>query len=145
PAVPPERLLAFLAMVGTMLVARDLYLDPAELFAVHTLAKVRWPPQIAASGLFLGAGVAFSAALGLGLAAPRRPWARWLGWGGVTAAVATALLFSAVLTHGLVPALSRHLSRRAAVDTYRRAAVLGEPLARYRVEGDGAAAWHAAP
>jgi 4-amino-4-deoxy-L-arabinose transferase-like glycosyltransferase len=132
-----ERLLAFLAAMGTVVIARDLYLFPEELAAVHTLGKVRWPVEVGGSGLFLGAGLAFAAAITVGLTTRHRA--------GILAAVGLSLALSALLTHWIVPALSRHLSRKAAVDLYRRAATHGEPLARFRVEGQAAAAWNAAP
>jgi 4-amino-4-deoxy-L-arabinose transferase-like glycosyltransferase len=132
-----DRLLALLAAVGTVLVARDLYLEPEELFSVHTLAKIKWPPQVSAGGLLLGVGLLFSGALAVGLATRRR--AALLG------TVAIGLALAVALVQVLVPQLSRHLSRKAVVDVYRHSAANGEPLARYRVEGPGAAAWHAAP
>jgi hypothetical protein len=139
----PERLLGVLAALGTVVVARDLYLAPEELAWVHTLASVTWPIEVRAGGLLLGIGVAFAVtvavALGLDLRAGGRRRAA------IAAALGVALAFAVLLDHWLVPALSRHLSRRALVDVYRRAATAGQPLARYRARGEGAGTWHVAP
>jgi 4-amino-4-deoxy-L-arabinose transferase-like glycosyltransferase len=133
----PERIVALLAGVGTILVARDLFLGPEELFSVHTLAKVRWPSVLDGGALLLAAGLAFAGAVWVAVGMRRRA--------GVWAALGVAVVLSALLTQGLVPALSRHLSPRALVEAYRRAATGGEPLARYQVEGEGASALRSAP
>jgi hypothetical protein len=130
-------LVGLLAAVGTVVVARDLYLAPEELASLHTLAKVRWPIEVGGTGILLAIGLGFAAAATVGLVL-RRPAA-------IAGALGIALLFAVVLTHRLVPALSRHLSRRTVVDAYRRAATGGEALARYGVDGQGAAAWQVVP
>jgi len=132
-----ERMVAFFAAVGTVLIGRDLFLEPEVLVSVHTLGKVRWPPVLPGGAVMLGAALAIAAAITIGLVTRHRR--------ALLVGVGLALAFAVYLDHGLVPALSRHLSRRAVVDIYRRAARAGEPLARYRVEGPGAAAWLAAP
>jgi hypothetical protein len=96
---------------------------------------------VSAGWILLTVGVAFSTALAIGLPsrlAGRRRVA-------LLGTVGAGLVLSVALTQVIIPALSRHLSRRAVVDVYRRAATGGEPLARYRVEGQGAAAWTASP
>jgi 4-amino-4-deoxy-L-arabinose transferase-like glycosyltransferase len=129
---PPERIVALLAAVGTVLVARDLFLEPEDLFSVHTLEKVKWPAMLGGKNLLLGAGIAFAAALWFGVGMRKRL--------GIWATVAVAGVFSLLLGQQLVPALSRHLSPRTVVDAYRRAATGGEPLARYRVDSEGSSA-----
>jgi hypothetical protein len=68
----------------------------------------------------------------------RRPAGAW-------ALVGLALLSATLVSQGLVPALSRHLSPRQVVEAWRRAATGSEPLARYRVDGQGASALRSAP
>jgi hypothetical protein len=134
---PPERIVALLAAVGTVLLARDLFLEPQELFSVHTLEKVKWPATLDGKNALLGAGLCFAVAIWLGVGMRRRL--------GVAAIVAVAVGFSLFLTQSMVPALSRHLSPRTVIDAYRKAATGGEPLARYRVEAEGVSALRAAP
>jgi 4-amino-4-deoxy-L-arabinose transferase-like glycosyltransferase len=134
---PPERIVALLAGVGTILLARDLFLEPQELFSVHTLEKVKWPPTLEGKHLLLGSGILFSLAIWFGVGMRKR----LAIWG----AVAVALGFSLLLTQQMVPALSQHLSPRRVLDAYRRASPEGTPLARYRVVGEGASALRAAP
>jgi 4-amino-4-deoxy-L-arabinose transferase-like glycosyltransferase len=134
---PPERIVALLAGVGAVLVGRDLYLEPELLFSLHTLEKVKWPVVLGGQAVLLGTGIAFALALWIALALRRRA--------GTTAIMGVALAFTLALTQGLVPALSQHLSPRRVIDSYRRAATAGEPLARYRVAGEGASALRSAP
>jgi 4-amino-4-deoxy-L-arabinose transferase-like glycosyltransferase len=134
---PPERIVALLAGVGAVLVGRDLYLEPEDLFSLHTLEKVKWPVALGGQWVLLGTGVAFALALWIGVGLRRRA--------GLPAIVGVAALFAAALTQGMVPALSQHLSPRRVIDTYRRAATAGEPLARFRVDGQGASALRSAP
>jgi len=134
---PPERIVALLAGVGTVLLARDLFLEPQELFSVHTLEKVKWPPTLEGKHLLLGGGICFALAIWFGVGMRRRV--------GIWAAVAVALLFSLLLIQGMVPALSQHLSPRKVLDAYRRAAPADAPLGRYRVVGEGASALRSAP
>jgi 4-amino-4-deoxy-L-arabinose transferase-like glycosyltransferase len=132
---PPERIVALLAAVGTLVVARDLYLEPEDLFSVHTLDKVKWPVLLQGKNTLLAAGIAFAAALWFGIGMRKRL--------GIWATVAVALAFSLVLNQQMVPALSQHLSPRRVIDVYRRAATAGEPLARYRVDAEGSSALRA--
>jgi hypothetical protein len=129
---PPERILALLAAVGTVLLARDLFLEPEDLFSIHTLDKVKWPAMLGGKNLLLGVGLAFALALWFGVGMRKRV--------GLWGTVAVAAVFSLLLGQQMVPALSRHLSPRTVVDAYRRAATGGEPLARYRVDSEGSSA-----
>ena len=128
---PPERILALLAAVGTVLVGRDLFLEPEDLFSIHTLDKVKWPAMLGGKNLLLGVGIAFALAIGLASGCASAS-ASGRGRGG------RRLLAAA--RPAVVPALSRHLSPRTVVDAYRRAATGGEPLARYRVDSEGSSA-----
>jgi len=132
---PPQRIMALLAAVGTVVVARDLFLEPEDLFSVHTLDKVKWPALLQGKNTLLVFGIAFAAALWFGVGMRRKL--------GIWATVGVALLFSLVLSQQMVPALSQHLSPRRVIDAYHRAATAGEPLARYRVEGEGSSALRA--
>jgi 4-amino-4-deoxy-L-arabinose transferase-like glycosyltransferase len=134
---PPERIVALLAGVGTVLLARDLFLEPQELFSLHTLEKVKWPPTLEGKHILLGSGICFAVAIWFGVGMRKRV--------GIWAAVAVALVFSALLIQGMVPALSQHLSPRKVLDAFRRAAPADAPLARYRVVGEGASALRSAP
>jgi hypothetical protein len=137
-AEAPDRLVALLAGAGAILVGRDIYLEPESLFSVHTLDKLKWPAVLEGKGIFVATGVAFAGALWLGVLVRRRR-------AGLVATVAVAAVFALVLTEGLVPALSQHLSPRKVIDAYRRAATAGQPLGRYRVPAEGASALRAAP
>jgi 4-amino-4-deoxy-L-arabinose transferase-like glycosyltransferase len=134
---PPERIVALLAGVGTIVLARDLFLEPQELFSLHTLEKVKWPPMLEGKHLLLASGILFALAVWFGVGMRRRA--------GIWGAMAVAVGFSALLIQGMVPALSQHLSPRRVLDAYRRAAPEGTPLARYRVVGEGASALRSAP
>ena len=129
-AEKPQPVAGFLVALGTMVIARDLYQAPEELPSLHTLEKLKWPPQMSGAGMFLGAGVAISLALmaALGLRAPSRR--RVAGW----AAAAVGLVSAGFVAQVLVPGLSRHLSLKQVLATHRQVARPGEPLAHYRVE-----------
>jgi 4-amino-4-deoxy-L-arabinose transferase-like glycosyltransferase len=132
---PPPSLIGLLATVGTIVVARDIFLAPEELVSVHLLDTVKWPVTAGGRGLMLAGGLAFAAAL---LAAfTVRRWAAWV-------ALALALVMAALLSHVLVPALSVHFSPRTVVGTFLRATG-GQPLARFRVEGQEGHALRAVP
>jgi hypothetical protein len=154
-----EPVLGLLVATGTMVVARDLVLEPEELASVHTLAKIHWPPNIKMSAGFMVVGVLFAAGIYAGLATRGRALGRvalrdlgkvgkWrhglekgvveAGRWGIQVAVLTAVIFSAVLAHHLVPALSKHLSFKPLLETYTKFARHGEKIGRYKVEAQGA-------
>jgi hypothetical protein len=155
-----EPVLGLLVATGTLVVARDFFLQPDELVSVHLLgAKVKWPPTLSLGYLFLAAGVVMGAGIYTGLATRGRAlgrvaqrdlgasagrWHRRLeklvveaGRWGIQAAVVTAVLFGAFLVHGLVPMLSRHLSFKPVLESYARFARDDEEIGKYRVEGHG--------
>ena len=155
-----EPVLGLLVATGTLVVARDFFLEPEELVSVHLAgAKVKWPPTLSLGYLFLIVGVVMGAGIYAGLAtrgralgrvAPRDlgeapgKWHRKLeklvveaGRWGVHAAVATAVLFAAFLAHGMVPMLSQHLSFKPVLESYTRFARDDEEIGKYRVEGHG--------
>ncbi len=155
----PEPVLGLLVATGTMVVARDLVLTPEELLSVHTLAKVKWPPNLKVSALFMGAGLLVSAGLYTGMATRGRalgrvpmrelgdakPWRRRLekivveaGRWGIQAAVAAAVLFTAISGHWLIKRLSDDLSFKPVIQSYTRFAQHGEPIGRFKVEGESA-------
>jgi 4-amino-4-deoxy-L-arabinose transferase-like glycosyltransferase len=156
----PEPVLGLLIATGTMVVARDFFLEPEELVSVHLVgAKVKWPPVLSVGYVFLAAGLVMGLGIYTGLAsrgralgrvAPRdlgqrvRPWQRHLerlvveaGRWGVQVAVAAAVLFAAFLAYALVPMLSRHLSFKPVLESYARFAKADEEIGKYRVEGHG--------
>jgi 4-amino-4-deoxy-L-arabinose transferase-like glycosyltransferase len=134
-----NRLLAFFAATGTLLVTRDLWLSPEELVSVHLSSKVTWPPGLSLRPLVAAVGVAFTAALlarfavgpaveAAGRAGRLLALARRLS---VPVLLASGFALSAGLAHGVVPALSRHLSQKALLDSFR--SLGGRALALYRI------------
>lgn len=155
----PEPVLGLLVATGTMVVARDLVLTPEELVAVHTLNKVKWPPGLKLNALFMGAGLLVSVGLYTGFATRGRalgrvdmrnlgdakPWRHSLeklvveaGRWGIQVAVAVAVLFTAISGHWLIRRLSDDLSFKPVIESYTRFARNGEPIGRYKVEGQSA-------
>jgi hypothetical protein len=155
-----EPVLGLLVGTGTMVVARDFFLAPEELASLHVLAKVKWPTQIHAGGLFLGVGLVVALGIYLGLATRGRALGkiapRDLGQAGklhrtleravVTAGrygihlgVAGALVFAFTVAHVVVPTLSRHHSFKPILQSFTRYAKPDEVIAKYRVEGHGTA------
>lgn len=153
-----EPVLGLLVATGTMVVARDFFLAPEEVVSAHLLNKVKWPPTLQIGPLFLATGVLVALGIYTGLATRgralgrvalrdignARPWRRWLerivvetGRWGIQVAVAAALVFAAVLSHVLVPYLSRHFSFKPVLESYTRYAKEGEEIGKYRVVGHG--------
>ncbi len=157
-ATRPEPVAGLLMATGTMVVARDFYLAPEDLASVHLFEKVRWPTQINVGELMLAIGflaalgvyaglAARARALGRDAAAPAPPSGRIrrgaargftaLGRYGLQGAVACALFFAFHLAQIIVPALSKHLSFKPALESYTKFARPGDPIGRYHVEGHG--------
>ena len=156
-----EPVTGLLIATGTMVVARDFYLTPEELVSVHLLGeKVKWPPSVSFGYMFLAFGLVVSAGLSAGIAlrsralgrAPSReltgaaPWRRKLddylvkaGRYGLQVALAAAVLFGFVVTQVIVPALSKHLSFKPALESFTKYAQHGERFGRYRIEAKGTA------
>jgi hypothetical protein len=154
-----EPVLGLVVATGTMVVARDLFLAPEELPSLHLLNKVKWPPQLSLGPAFLLAGLAVAAGIYLGLAtrartmgkgsSPRSSGPGWslrqrledllvrVGRWGFHGAIVAAVVFAALVAHGLQPTLSRHYSFKPVLESYTRYAQGDEPIARYRVEGHG--------
>ena len=154
-----EPVLGLLVATGTMVVARDFVLAPEELVSVHTLAKVHWPPTVKMGSAFNAVGALFAGGIYAGLATRGRALGRvalrdigkagrWhqriekgvveAGRYGIQIAVLTAVVFSAVLAHHLVPTLSKHLSFKPLLESYTKFARHGEKIGRYKVEAQGA-------
>ncbi|HVU49819.1 MAG TPA: glycosyltransferase family 39 protein [Polyangia bacterium] len=153
-----EPVAGLLMATGTMIVARDFYLEPEELASVHLYDKVKWPSVVSIGELVLG--IAFLAAMGVyvGLAARGRALGRvegpdlsaasarrrkldrgflQLGRWGLQGAVAVAVVFALWVAQGLMPTLSTHFSFKPAMESYARFAKPGDRIARYHVEGHG--------
>ena len=154
-----EPVLGLLVATGTMVVARDFVLTPEELVSVHTLAKVRWPPTLKMGPVFIAIGVLFAGGVYTGLATRGRALGRVAlrelgkagllrrriekavveaGRYGIQVAVAAAVIFALVLSHYLVPRLSKDTSFKPLLESYSRFAKHGERIGRYKVEAQGA-------
>lgn len=154
-----EPVLGLLAAMGTLVVARDIALEPEELVSQHLLAKVKWPPTYSVGnalllvGAVVGLGVYATLAVrrranpvgaptGRGRAAALAHKASTLaaiaGRWGITAALAAAVLFAFGVIHSVVPSLSHHYSFKPVFESFARYAKPGDPIGRYRVEGHGA-------
>jgi hypothetical protein len=154
-----EPVLGLLVATGTMVIARDLVLAPEDLVSVHTLNRVQWPVKLKLGWLFIATGLLVGAGLYTGLATRGRALGRvalrdlgdarrWhrgveravveVGRWGIQAAVAVAVLFALVLIHVIVPKISGDLSFKPPLESYSRLARHGEPIGRYKVEGEGA-------
>jgi hypothetical protein len=154
-----EPVLGLLVATGTMLVARDFDLGPEELVSVHTIAKVRWPSVLKDGPLFLGIGSLFAAGIYTGFATRGRALGkvalrdlgqagRWrhriekivveAGRYGIQTALVVALVFGGILGHYIVPAISKHLSFKPLIESYKKFAQHGEKIGRYKVEAQGA-------
>jgi hypothetical protein len=157
-----EPVLGLLVATGTMVVARDHYIAPEDLVWVHTLAKVPWPATLKLGSFFILTGLIFAGGIYAGLAARGRAVGRvapralgaasaWrqrmekvvvtAGRYGIHLALATAMLFAAVLGLYIVPSLSSNLSLKPLLATYARLAKHGERIGHYKVD---AAAAHGA-
>ena len=157
-AISPEPVAGLLMAIGTMIVARDFFLEPEELASVHVNDKVRWPPTISLGALFLLFGVIAASGVYAGLAArPRalgksptpdraraRPFRRLLDRGalaagryGLQVAVGCEVVFAFYLTQDLVTRLSTHLSFKPVLESYAKFAHGGEKIGKYRIEGHG--------
>jgi hypothetical protein len=153
-----EPVAGLLMAIGTLIVARDFFLEPEELVSVHVNDKVKWPAQIQLGSLFLWFGLIAAGGLAAGLAArpralgkspapeprPRGGLKRAIddayvfgGRYGVQISVACAVVFIFYLTQGLVPRLSTHLSFKPVLETYAKFAHQGEKIGKYRIEGHG--------
>jgi hypothetical protein len=155
-----EPVLGLLVATGTIVVARDFFLEPDALVSVHLLGnKVKWPPTLSLGYLFLAVGLVTGAGIYAGLATRGRALGRvaprdlgvapgrWhmrldrlaveAGRWGVQVAVACAILFAAFVAHGIVPMLSHHLSFKPVLESYTRFARDDEEIGKYRVEGHG--------
>lgn len=155
-----EPVVGLIAATGTMLVARDIFMDPTELVSVHLLNKVRWPQSVSIGygvlvvGLIVGAGI-YSGLAARGRALGRLPGgdaAQTTGWRrlvarvtlhagrwGLQAAVACAVLFALFTSQYLLPVLSKHFSMKPVLDSYTRFAKQGEEVGKYRIEAQGSA------
>lgn len=154
-----EPVLGLLVATGTIVVARDFVLEPAELVSVHTLAKVTWPAVIKMAPAFMVVGVLFAAGVYTGFATRGRAlgrvalrdlgtagtWRRRVekavveaGRWGIQVAVASAVVFALVVGLHLVPTLSKHMSFKPLLESYSKFAAHGERIGRYKVEAQGA-------
>jgi hypothetical protein len=153
-----EPVAGLLIATGTLVVARDFFLEPEELVSVHLAEKVKWPGTISigylllAFALLLGAGIyAGLAARGRALGklpgrntAGARAWRQYLERGieiagrwGLQAAIGTAVVFAFFISQYLMPRLSTHFSFKPVLESFTKFARSGERIGRYHVEGHG--------
>jgi hypothetical protein len=153
-----EPVAGLLIATGTMVVARDFFLDPEELVSAHLTDKIKWPSSVSIGNLLLAFALLIGLCVYAGLAArgralgrmaPRdltgaRRWQRRLeplitrcGRWGLQVAIGCAVAFSFYLTQYLVPKLSTHLSFKPVIESYSKYAKAGEEIGRYHVESHG--------
>jgi len=102
--------------------------------------RTRPSVRLAVGALVLAAGALFAAGLVAFLVPPAAAWPRWArrtSAAGLPVALVAALGFALFVAHGLVPAVSHHVSRKALVDSYHRSKGDGAVLVRYRVPREG--------
>lgn len=161
----PQPVLGLLAATGTMILARDFKLVPEDLFSVHLLETLKWPPTLKVGMAPLVAGLVVAGGTYLGLALRNRSLAGWVpassldaantpttvaklyarvsSWVvsasryGIHVAIAGALLFAFGVSHVLVPHLSKHYSFKPVFESLLRFSKPGDPFGRYRVQGHG--------
>lgn len=127
----PRVVLGLALAAGTALLARDAFLEPESIVAVHAGEAVKWPIELRYGPALLGLGLAFAAAIGALCALPRL---RRLAVPALLAAAGASAIF---LAHVATPALSRHLSFKSIFDRYHALATHGEKLGGYYVSGTG--------
>jgi hypothetical protein len=153
-----EPVAGLLIATGTLVVARDFFLEPAELVSVHLNDKVRWPPALSIGELVLAIGFLVGVGVYAGLAARGRALGKVAaanagaagGWRsrvqaatlqagrwGLPAALGIAMAFALFVSLYLVPKLSVHLSFKPVLESYSKFAKPGEKIGRYHVEGQG--------
>jgi len=156
-----EPVAGLLMMVGTLIIARDFFLEPEELASVHVADKVKWPAQIKLGSLFLWVGLIAAAGMAAGLAARPRALGKspapepagkrargplrkaiddayvFGGRFGLQISMACAVVFAFYLTQSLIPRLSTHLSFKPVLEAYAKFAHEGDKIGKYRIEGHG--------
>ena len=73
----PQPVLGLLAATGTMILARDFNLVPEDLFSVHLLETLKWPPTLKVGLAPLAVGFVVAAGVYLGLALRSRAIVGW--------------------------------------------------------------------
>jgi 4-amino-4-deoxy-L-arabinose transferase-like glycosyltransferase len=127
-----QPLLAFVAMISALLLARDLTLVPEALVSSHLASRIAWPAGVNLAPWVLSTGGVNALGLGLLLGAPPR-WPTWTRPLGLALALMPPVTLAFGLAHDLVPALSRHLSAKAPLDHFRELAPPGATLALYQI------------
>jgi hypothetical protein len=155
-----EPVAGLLIATGTLVVARDFFLEPEDLVSVHLAngEKVHWPATISIGYLLLAFALAVGAGVYAGLAARGRALGklpgrdltgarRWqlrleqaiteIGRWGLQAAIGCAIVFAFFMSQYLMPHLSTHFSFKPVLESYSKFAKAGEKIGRYHVEGHG--------
>jgi hypothetical protein len=73
----PQPVLGLLAATGTMILARDFNLVPEDLFSVHLLETLKWPPTLKVGAVPLIVGFVVASGVYLGLALRPRALVGW--------------------------------------------------------------------
>jgi hypothetical protein len=153
-----EPVAGMVMMIGTLIIARDFFLEPEELASVHVLDKIKWPPSIQIGEMIFIVGLVSAAGIAGGLAARARALGKapapdkasrsqigravhdvylFAGRMGLQLSIACAVAFAFYLAQGLVPRLSTHLSFKPVLESYTKFAHGGEKIGKYRIEGHG--------
>jgi 4-amino-4-deoxy-L-arabinose transferase-like glycosyltransferase len=127
-----EPLLAFVAMISALLLARDLTLVPEALVSSHLASRITWPAGVNLAPWVQGTGGVNALGLALLLGAPPR-WPTWTRPAALALALIPPVTLAFALAHDLVPALSQHLSAKAPLDHFRQLAPPGATLALYQI------------
>jgi hypothetical protein len=125
-------LLGFVAATAALLLARDLTLFPEALVSSHLSARIAWPAGLTITPWVLGVAVASALGTAALLWRPQPGQRSWRA-GALALVLGPPIVLGFVIAHGVVPALSRHLSSRAQLDRFRQLAPAGATLALYRV------------
>jgi hypothetical protein len=153
-----EPVAGMVMLIGTLIIARDLFLTPEDLVSVHVNDKVKWPPQIQIGEMIFIVGLVSAAGIAGGLAARARALGKapapdkpvggplrraaadiylFAGRMGLQLSITCGVVFAFYLAQGLVPRLSTHLSFKPVLESYTKFAHGGEKIGKYRIEGHG--------
>lgn len=131
-AEPGAALAGLCAALFAVLLGHDLFFSPEQYASAHLTETLKWPAPLTWAGqVMTAAGIVFGTLFGLGIAVPPSRLRRRL-W---TVAAAAAIVVSLATVHGLVPAISRHVSYRGIYTKYNRLG--GGALALYAVPQSG--------
>ena len=122
----PLAMFGFLALIGVVVLAHDVFLTPEHYLGAHVLDGIKWPgPLEAAPFVILAAGCVFALCIGFGLGLGRaRSVLLQLG-------VGVGLLIAIGGVYWMVPALSAHLSFKGLFTEFKALGGADGELAQY--------------